>query len=93
MSCQFTACVTRGWAGRDKPFWRNQLQATPTAQKRGDSHPSGARCVGRSYVFEDLMLLRNFSNLSVVLKTFDGVKARISAITNSVNRTKRTASS
>jgi hypothetical protein len=37
--------------GRDEimPFYRNQLQATQTAQKRGDSHQSGARCVGWLY--------------------------------------------
>jgi hypothetical protein len=28
-------------------FCRNQLQAKYTAEKRGESHPSGARCVGR----------------------------------------------
>ena len=33
-----------------KPFCRNRLQATQTAWKRADSHPSGARCV--SLLFE-----------------------------------------
>ncbi|MFT3890777.1 MAG: hypothetical protein QM730_04015 [Anaerolineales bacterium] len=35
--------------GRDEIalFYRNPLQATQNASKRVDSHPSGARCVGR----------------------------------------------
>jgi hypothetical protein len=41
-----TVRVTR--LGRDEttPLCRNQLRATQTAQKRGESHQSGARCVG-----------------------------------------------
>ncbi len=35
------------------PLCRNQLQATQTARKRGDSHPSGARIVGQPVGMQD----------------------------------------
>jgi hypothetical protein len=44
--------------GRDEitPLCRNQLQATQPAQKRADSHQSGARCVGTLLILEDFYL-------------------------------------
>src|SRR5688572_25909756 len=43
--------------GRDEttPLCRNQPQATQTAQKRADSHQSGARCVSPFHYLEILM--------------------------------------
>ena len=43
---QRLALPAGGW-DETTPLCRNQLQATQTAQKRGDSHQSGARCVGQ----------------------------------------------
>ena len=43
-----------GGRGETAPFCRNQLQATQTAQKRADSHQSGARCVGTLLTIRDL---------------------------------------
>jgi len=39
--------VTRWWEGGDNAILPEQPQATQTVRKRGDSHQSGARCVGR----------------------------------------------
>ncbi len=42
-----TVCVTRGWAGGGGAVLLEPTSSQQTAEKRGDSHPSGARCVGR----------------------------------------------
>ena len=44
-AAQRFALPAGGW-DETAPFCRNQLEDTQTARKRGDSHPSGARCVG-----------------------------------------------
>ena len=46
---RLTAGVTRWWAGRDNAILTEPLQAVKTAQKRADSHQSGARIVGRRF--------------------------------------------
>jgi hypothetical protein len=45
-AAQRLALPAGGW-DETTPLCRNQLQATQTAQKRADSHQSGARCVRR----------------------------------------------
>ncbi len=42
-----TACVTRKWAGLDLAWGQYQPEARKKPVKRGESHLSGARCVGR----------------------------------------------
>ena len=44
---RLTACVSRKWAGRENAWKRDSAEALKTAKKRGDSHSSAARCVGR----------------------------------------------
>jgi hypothetical protein len=51
-----TACVTRKWAGLDSAEEQKKLEAKRKPVKRGDSHLSGARCVGRcnSFLYHSL---------------------------------------
>jgi hypothetical protein len=42
-----TVCVTRWWAGRGNAILTEPTPSHANCQKRGDSHQSGARCVGR----------------------------------------------
>ena len=42
-----TASVTRKWAGVEKDWKWEQLEAGKELEKRADSHLSGARIVGR----------------------------------------------
>ena len=53
-----TVGVTRKWAGVDKVWKREKLEARKMLEKRADSHLSGARCVGR------FSWIRNHSYLS-----------------------------
>ncbi len=43
--CWLTACVTGGWG--EQAHETENCQSSETAQKRAESQPSGARCVGR----------------------------------------------
>lgn len=51
--------VTRGWAGRDHAILPEPASSQKPAQKRGESHPSGARCVGWHHGTQALQSERN----------------------------------
>src|SRR6266498_3181321 len=52
-SSRLTVCVTRWWVGQDNATLTEPASSQKTAQKRADSHQSGARCVGHVIRYQD----------------------------------------
>jgi hypothetical protein len=57
-----TAGITGGWVGRDAAALPEPTLSHEPARKRGESHPSGARCAGRTLAFHGYRTLVSSSD-------------------------------